>query len=224
MFNIKVSAAVGDQVQSVSRPPVINRRVVSVFASQPSEVASLTDPETLSPAARPANAQGLLNSTPHWYAVYTSANHERRVAQQLGLRGIEHFLPEYESVRKWKDRKIRLQMPLFPGYLFVHMALGSRLQVLQVPGVARLVGFNGTPTPLPAEDLLRVRDLLSRGFAAEPHPLLRVGRRVRVTRGPLAGLEGVIVRRKNRSRLVISFELIERAISVEVSWSCVETA
>jgi transcription antitermination factor NusG len=153
---------------------------------------------------------------PHWYAVYTSANHERRVARQFTLRGIEHFLPQYESVRRWKDRKVRLQMPLFPGYLFVHMALRNRLGVLQVPGVARLVGFNGEPTPVPADDLLRIRDFLSRGFSAEPHPFLRVGCRVRVACGPLVGLEGIIVRRKNRTRFVISFELIERAMSVEV--------
>src|SRR5208282_5693506 len=75
---------------------------------------------------------------PRWYAAYTRANHERRVADQLSERGVEHFLPQYESVRKWKDRKVRLQMPLFPGYVFVHLALQNRLNVLQVPGVARL--------------------------------------------------------------------------------------
>ena len=148
-----------------------------------------------------------------WYVAYTSANHERRVAQQFELRGIEHFLPQYESVRKWKDRKVRLSLPLFPGYVFVS-SLCNRLAVLQVPGVAYLVSFNGQPAAIPAEDLLRIRDFLARGFTAEPHPVLRVGERVRVTCGPLAGMEGIIVRIQNRTRLVISFETIERAISV----------
>src|SRR6267378_7417179 len=97
-----------------------------------------------SPAiAREAELQAFLQ--PHWYAAYTRANHERRVADQMAEREVEHFLPEYESVRKWKDRKVRLQMPLFPGYVFVHLALNDRLRVLQVPGVAKLVSFGGLP-------------------------------------------------------------------------------
>ena len=156
------------------------------------------------------------NSEPRWYAVYTCANHERRVAAHLTIRGIEHFLPQYETVRRWKDRKVRLQLPLFPGYVFVHLALQDRLGVLQVPGVARFVGFDSYAVPIPEEDLTRVREFLHRGFRAEPHRFLRVGRKVRVVRGPLEGMEGVILRRKNRSRLVISFELIQRAMAVEI--------
>jgi transcription antitermination factor NusG len=153
---------------------------------------------------------------PQWYAVYTSANHERRVAEQFALRNIDHFLPQYESVRKWKDRKVRLQMPLFPGYVFVHLELPNRLQVLQVPGVARLVGFNGQAVAVPQEDVLRVREFLNRGFRAEPHPFLKIGRRICVKAGPLAGMKGVIVRRKNGSRFVISFELIQRSMAIDI--------
>jgi|HubBroStandDraft_2_1064218.scaffolds.fasta_scaffold26208_2 transcription antitermination factor NusG len=153
---------------------------------------------------------------PRWYAAYTSANHERRVAEQFAVRGIEHFLPQYESIRKWKDRKVRLQLPLFPGYIFVQLALQNRLRVLQVPGVARLVGFDGQPVAVPEEDLLRVREFLSRGFRAEPHRFLKVGRRVRVKAGPLIGMEGIVVRRKNGQKLVISFALIQQAMAVEV--------
>ena len=153
---------------------------------------------------------------PRWYALYTCANHERRIADQLGSRGIEHFLPQYESVRKWKDRKVRLSLPLFPGYVFVHFEVRERLRVLQVPGVVRLVGFNGQPTAVPAEDVARIREFLVQGFRAEPHPFLAVGRRVRVQSGPLAGMEGVILRRKSRTRLVISFELIQRSMAVEI--------
>lgn len=151
-----------------------------------------------------------------WYAVYTRANHERRVAGQLAEREVEHFLPEYESVRTWKDRKVRLQLPLFPGYLFVHMALLERLRLLQVPGVVQLVGFKGSPAPMPEEDMNRIREFLGQGWRAEPHPYLQVGRRVIVVRGSLAGLEGIVARRKNRSRLVLSFDLIQRSMAVEI--------
>ena len=154
---------------------------------------------------------------PHWYAVYTRANHERRVADQLASREVGHFLPQYESVRKWKDRKVRLQLPLFPGYVFVHLALRDRLRVLQVPGIVRLVGFDGHPAPVPDEDVTRIREFLDQGWRAEPHPYLQVGKRARVVSGPLEGMEGVILRRKNGSRFVISFELFQRSMAVEVS-------
>jgi len=151
-----------------------------------------------------------------WYAVYTCANHEKRVADQFAGRGVEHFLPQYESVRWWKDRKVRLHLSLFPGYLFVHLAAQERLRVLQVPGVVRLVGFNGSPTPMPEEDLVRIREFLGQGLQAEPHPYLRAGRRARVVRGPLAGMEGIVLRRKSRNRLVLSFDLIQRSMAIEI--------
>jgi len=158
-----------------------------------------------------------------WYAAYTRANHERRVVDQLAERGVENYLPQYESVRKWKDRKVRLQMPLFPGYVFVHLALRNRLKVLQVPGVAYLVGFAGSPVAVPEEELARIRGCLGRGMRAEPHPYLTAGRRVRVRSGPLEGLEGIVVRRKNGNRLVISLELIQRAMAVELDGADLET-
>jgi transcription antitermination factor NusG len=157
-----------------------------------------------------------------WFAAYTSANHEKRVAEQLEVRSVEHFLPVYESVRRWKDRRMKLQLPLFPGYVFVRLALRDRLQVLQVPGVAKLVGFNGRPTPLPQGEIDALRTSLTSGVRAEPHPYLRVGRRVRVKRGSLIGLEGVLVRRKNGTRFVISLDLIMRSVAVEIEGSEVE--
>jgi transcription antitermination factor NusG len=151
-----------------------------------------------------------------WYAAYTSANHEKRVAEQLSVREVEHFLPLYESVRQWKDRRVRLQLPLFAGYVFVRMALQDRLRVQQVPGVAWLVGFHGTIAALPEEEIAALRANLASGVRAEPHPYLRAGRRVRVKSGPLAGLQGILVKRKNKTRFVVSVELIHRAMAVEV--------
>jgi transcription antitermination factor NusG len=159
---------------------------------------------------------------PRWYAAYTSANHEKRVAVQLGVRSVEHFVPLYESVRRWKDRKVRIQLPLFPGYVFVRLTLRDRLRVLQVPGVARLVGFNGLPCALPDSEIEALKAGLATGVRAEPHPFLTAGRRVRVKAGPLEGLEGIVVRRKNRLRLVISLDLIHRAAAVEVEASDLE--
>jgi len=153
---------------------------------------------------------------PRWYAAYTSANHEKRVAEQLAQRSVEHFLPLHESVRRWKDRRMKLQLPLFQGYVFVHIALRDRLQVLQIPSLVRLVNFGGHPAPLPEEDIQAIRSCLSLGSQIEAHPYLRAGRRARVTSGPLQGLEGIILRRKNRTRLILSFDLIMRSVAVEI--------
>ena len=157
-----------------------------------------------------------------WYAVYTSANHEKRVAEQLGVRDVEHFLPLYESVRRWKDRRVTLQLPLFPGYIFVHMALRDRLKVQQVPGVARLVGFDGTPAALPENEIEALRRSLDSGLRAEPHPYLTVGRRVRLKSGPLAGMRGLLLRRKGNFRVVISIDLIQRSVAVDADVADVE--
>jgi transcription antitermination factor NusG len=150
-----------------------------------------------------------------WYAAYTCANHEKRVSIQLTERAVEHFLPLYESLRRWKDRRMKLQLPLFPGYVFVRLALQDRLQVLRVPGVAKLVGFNGTPAELPLEEMETLQASLANGVRAEPHPYLSAGRHVRVKAGPLAGLQGILVKRKNKTRIVVSVELIKRAMAVE---------
>lgn len=153
---------------------------------------------------------------PHWYAAYTRANHEKRVAEQLDRRAIGHLLPLYETLHQWKDRRVRVALPLFPGYVFVHTSLHDRLEVLGVPGVVRLVSFNGRPCPLSEADMEAVSRCLVHKDRVEPHPFLRVGRRVRVTSGPLQGLEGILVRKKSRSRLVISLHLIMRSVAVDM--------
>ena len=151
-----------------------------------------------------------------WYVAYTSANHEKRVAQQLTWRSVEHFLPVYESVRRWKDRRVPLQLPLFPGYVFVRLALRDRLRVLAVPGVARLVGFDGRPTVVPAEDIEAIRACLEGRRDVQPHPYVPCGQRVQVLGGPLAGFSGIVLRQRNRTRFVVSFDVLERSVSVEL--------
>src|SRR6266705_2514893 len=103
-----------------------------------------------------------------WYAAYTCANHEKRVAGELGARSVEHFVPLYKSVRRWRDRRVQLDLPLFPGYVFVRLALRDRLRVIQIPSVVRLVGFNGLPTALPDIEMEIMRSGLSQSLRAEP--------------------------------------------------------
>src|SRR5437899_643857 len=151
----------------------------------------------------------------HWYAAYTCANHEKLVVAELGMREVEHFLPLYRSVRRWRDRRVTLDLPLFPGYVFVRLALRDRLSVVQMPSVVRLLGFNGLPAALPDRDMEIMRLGLSQSLA-EPHPFLAVGRRIRITGGPFAGLEGTLKRKKNNLRVVVSLELIQRSVVVDV--------
>jgi len=158
----------------------------------------------------------------NWYALYTCPRHEKSVAHQIKQRSIACFLPLYRSVRRWKDRRKMLELALFPGYVFVQMAVQDRLRVLQLPSAVRLVSFNGQPAILPDAEIDGLRQRLSRGVCVEPHPYLRVGRRVRVCGGPMQGLEGIIVRRKDRCRLVFSLDLIMRSVAVEVDESDVE--
>jgi len=156
---------------------------------------------------------------PRWYAAYTCANHEKRVAEQLGLRSVEHFLPTYKTIRRWKDRRVHLQMPLFPGYVFVRLALVDRLSVLRVPSVVRLVGINGHPSALPNSEIAALKKCLACDLRVEPHPYLITGMRVRIAAGALAGYEGILVRRKGHVRVVISIELVKKSAAVEVDAS-----
>ena len=151
-----------------------------------------------------------------WYAIHTRSRHEKSVSTQLLGKEIETFLPLYRTVHRWRNGRHRVELPLFPGYAFVRIAPTDRLEVLKVPGVVRLVGFNGTPTPLEDEEIEGLRRALSAGVGAAPHPYLRVGRRVRITAGPLAGREGILVRRQGTTRVVLSIDLIQRSVLVDV--------
>ena len=152
-----------------------------------------------------------------WYAAHTRANHEKRVAEQLGQRAVEHFLPLYQSVRKWTDRRKRLEVPLFPGYVFVRLPLQERMRVLEIPSVARLVGFDNRPAPLPDHEMEAMRNGLTGQLRAVPHPYLKVGRRVRIIRGPLESREGILLRNKGDFRVVLSIDLIMRSVAVEIA-------
>jgi transcription antitermination factor NusG len=157
-----------------------------------------------------------------WYALYTCPRHEKVVVQQIEERRISCFLPLYRSVRRWKDRRKELELALFPGYVFVRIALKDRLRVLQLASVVRFVSCNGHPVPLPESEMNSLINGLIRGVRAEPHPYLIAGRMVRVRYGPLAGTQGVLVRRKDKFRVVLSLNLIMRSVAVEVDEADIE--
>lgn len=159
-----------------------------------------------------------------WYVLYTYPRHEKRVAEQIELRRLSCFLPLYRSVRRWRDRRKEVDLVLFPGYVFVQIALEDKLKVLQVPGVVRLVSFQGLPAALPANEIETLRNRLSHNFKIEPHPYIRSGRRVRVRSGPLRGLEGIVLRRKESCRFIFSIDLIHRAVAIEVDEVVLEVA
>lgn len=161
------------------------------------------------------------DSAPHleapcWYAIYTRARHEKRVAEELTRRAIETYLPLYETARQWKNGRHFVQMPLFSSYAFVRVAMRDRLEVLRAPGVVDFVGISGKPVPLDEEEIKNLNQALRHGRRVEPHPFLTTGRKVRVTAGPLAGLRGIIVRRKGQMHIVVSLDLIQRSVLVEV--------
>ena len=157
-----------------------------------------------------------------WCALYVRHQHEKMVAQILTNKGIETLLPLYSAKRQWKDRVKQLSLPLFPCYLFLRNGCEHRLEVLTTPGVHGLVGIAGRATPIPQAEIDAVRQVIKRGVCLEPHAYLRCGDWVRVKSGPLEGIEGVMVRKKNQTRLVISVELLQKSAAVEVDVSMVE--
>ena len=151
-----------------------------------------------------------------WYAAYTCARHEKSVSRQLQEKCIDCFLPLYRSVSRWKDRRKELMLPLFPGYVFVHITSEDRLRVLQIPSVAYFVSCSGRPATIEDSEMQSIRQGVSLGACVEPHPYLKIGKRVRVKHGPLSGTGGVLVRRKDGYRVVLSIDLIQRSVAVEV--------
>ncbi len=156
-----------------------------------------------------------------WYAAYVCVRHEKRIADQLARRAIEHYLPLYQKQYRWNQRQWTAQLPLFPGYVFVRIPLKDRVRVLEIPNVVHLVEFAGRPAVLSNEEVETMRRALS-ARKAEPHPYLTVGRRVRINSGVLAGVEGVISRRKKRLRIIVSVDGLHRSIAFELCAADVE--
>jgi transcription antitermination factor NusG len=151
-----------------------------------------------------------------WCAVYTRHQHEKIVGEMLEAKGFEVFLPLYDSTRRWKDRSKVLSLPLFPCYVFVRGAIERRLPVLTTPGVHMLISSGERVATVPEDEIDAIRRTLQGTFRVEPHPFLRCGERVRVVRGSLEGVEGILTRKKNLYRLVLSVEMLAQSVAVEI--------
>ncbi len=168
---------------------------------------------------------GALAASAFWFAVQTRSRHEKVVAAQLDLKGIENYLPLVAEDRRWSDRVKKVSLPLFPNYVFVRCSpVGKeRLTILQTLGVTRIVGSGSTWDQIPEKQLEDVRLLLHQVSACSPHPFCRAGQRVRIRGGCLDGVEGIFVEQNNDQSLVISIEMIQRSIAVRVSGYQLET-
>jgi len=162
------------------------------------------------------------NVEPGWYALYTRHHHEGIVARALGSKGFEVFLPLYSADHRWKDRIKRLSLPLFPCYVFLRGPGERWLEILTTPGFHNIVGFGGQPAMIPWAEIDAIRRVVESPIKAEPHPYLKSGDRVRVIAGPLEGVEGILLRKKNLWKLVLSVEILQRSVSVEVDAMMVE--
>jgi transcription antitermination factor NusG len=171
-------------------------------------------------AQDPAPVPGPELRTPRWYACYTRARHEKRVADLLTERGIEVYLPLVPLERRWKDRTKVVSFPMFTSYVFGRFTLADAARVLAVPGVTTLVRSNGRPLPIPDEELENVRLFAERLASGEletaPVPELRRGQWVRVEDGPLAGVVGIVVSRRGRRRVVVGLRSIGQGLEVDV--------
>jgi transcription antitermination factor NusG len=161
-------------------------------------------------------------SSPSWYALYTKHQHEKAVARNLISKGFDTFLPLYAATRNWKDRVKLLNLPLFPCYVFLKGDLDRRLDIVTTPGVYALVANAGQPAAIPAAEIEGIRQAVGSGARVEPHPFLKCGDWVIVKCGPLAGIQGVMVRKKSVCRLVLSIEMLGTAAAVEVDAVSIE--
>lgn len=167
---------------------------------------------------------GKVDSRPQWFAAYTIPRHEKRVQELLTERGIENFLPIYRSARQWKKScPAVLDLPLFPTYVFVRIARVARGSVLSVPGVLSIVGSPRNPWPLPDSEMEALR-LGIQTRKIEPHTYLKFGERVRIKTGLMSGVEGILVRKKNEFRVVLTIDAIMRSVAVEIDLDDVEVA
>jgi transcription antitermination factor NusG len=158
-------------------------------------------------------------SDSRWFAIWTRSRQEKVAAKMLATVGVQHFLPLKSEIRQWSDRKQTVSVPLFSGYLFVRMnpSKDSRLQVLKAPGIAGFVGSSTGPLPIPDQQIEDIRTVITKRVECAALPLLAEGERVRVVRGPLAGMEGRLAQGNSTSRLLISIEMIHKTLAVRVA-------
>jgi transcriptional antiterminator NusG len=165
-------------------------------------------------------------SGPRWFAIQTRSRHEKQIVADLQEKGIQTFLPLCKAEHQWSDRRKLVEMPLFPGYVFVNIEpdAHARVPVLRTNGVIGFLGVRGVGTAIPECEIAAIQTVLKEGIPVEPHPFLQVGQRVRIRGGSLDGLEGLLSGVEGKKTFVVSIELIERSVAIRVSGFNIELA
>ena len=171
-----------------------------------------------------ANETLIANEALQWFAIQTRSRHEKKVADELLGRGIDVFLPMITKTRKWSDRTKKVDFPLFSGYAFVHIVPQprTRVNVLSAPGVVRFIGPSAQGTPIPTCEIENLRTALVNDIALRPLPFVRIGQRVRIRSGALAGMEGILIGTRGQRQLVVSISTIQRSVSLAIEGYDVE--
>lgn len=151
-----------------------------------------------------------------WFALQVRSRHEKMVSQLLHQKGFEEFLPLYLARQRWSDRITKVELPLFPGYVFCRFDAAARLPILMTPGVASIIRTGNELSPVEDGEIEAIRVIVLSGHRAAPYPFLNLGQRVRIEFGSLKGIEGVLVSFKNTHRLVVSVPLLQRSVAVEI--------
>ena len=162
----------------------------------------------------------------YWFAVHVKSRHELKVSERLQEAGVEVFSPVVERLSRWKDRKKIIHFPLFPCYLFVHVTgdYNDKLTVLKVKGVLRFLGSpSGEPEPIPEDQILSLKKAVEGKVSIDPYPYLQEGQRVRIKRGPLIGVEGILVERAGQHKLILSVDILCQSTSMSIQASEVES-
>lgn len=157
-----------------------------------------------------------------WYVAYTYPRHEKAVSDQLVHKGVENFLPTLTKISRWKDRAVKIEQPLFPGYIFTRISAREKLKVVSVPSVIRMLSFNEVPVPVNDSDIEALMLCVSRGGTLRPHHFTAIGERVKVKEGMFDGLEGFVIRHHNGCSLVVTVSLIQQSVSLEIEESFLE--
>jgi transcription antitermination factor NusG len=160
-------------------------------------------------------------SRAEWYALTVKPHHEQAAARNLRSKGLEEFSPAYRTRRLWCDRVKEIETPLFPGYVFCRFSFDQRMRVLNTPSVTAVVGFGRNPVAVEEQELAAIRAVLASGLPAQPWPYLRVGQKVRIEHGCLEGVVGILLREKDQYRVLVSVEILQRSVAVEIDRSLV---
>ncbi len=182
-----------------------------------------TEKTIVTPEEAVAQSAAEIGAVPQsaWYALYTRSRFEKKLLSELTDRSIDVFLPMREVLSRWKDRKKRIWVPLFPGYIFVNQldTPANRYRVLNLPGAVRFVGHEGHADIIPEAQIESVRRFLEASISIDPYPYIKIGRRVEIIAGPLRGIQGILVQKKGRFRFVLKVDLIRQAVSIEIDAS-----